>query len=197
MDYPDVPCHAYAEIRATIEDGDLLLCSGTAFFSRLIQHATGSVWSHIGMLYWTRDLDRLLVLESVESIGVRCVPLSHYLGDYKNQGVRYPGRIFLARHRACAHLSPADWRRFAQYAVDRLGYAYNAEEIARIAACILRPSLTRTLPAVADARSFICSQYVAACLDAVGVTIPGNPRGYIAPGDFAVDPAITLQWELA
>jgi hypothetical protein len=197
VDYPDVPRRAYADIRATIEDGDLLLCSGTAFFSRLIQQATGSVWSHIGLVYWARHLDRLLVLESVESIGVRSVPLRHYLGDYKNHAVRYPGRMFLARHAACARLSPADWHRFAQYAVDRLGYAYNSEEIARIAACILRPSLTRTLPAVADAQSFICSQYVAACLDAVGVTIPANPRGYIAPGDFADDPAITFQWELA
>jgi hypothetical protein len=37
---------------------------------------------------------------------------------------------------------------------------------------------------------FICSEYVAKCFDAVGITIQWDGLGFIAPADFALDPKI-------
>ena len=71
---PDVPLRAYEEMRSSIRSGDLLLCAGSSVMSRLIQHATACIWSHIALIARVDAIDRVLVLESVESIGVRCVP---------------------------------------------------------------------------------------------------------------------------
>ena len=44
---------------------------------------TDSPWSHVGVVFWLKSIQRVLLLESVESIGVRFAPLSKYLSDYK------------------------------------------------------------------------------------------------------------------
>ena len=80
----------YSEIRPLLCSGDLLLCSGTSWFSRLIQAATGSEWSHVGLILRMERLDRVMLLESVESIGVRAVPLSCYFENYRQSGAAYP-----------------------------------------------------------------------------------------------------------
>ena len=40
----------YKKFRDEIRSGDLLLCSGSAWFSRMIQKTTNSVWSHVGFV---------------------------------------------------------------------------------------------------------------------------------------------------
>jgi len=39
-----------------------------------------------------------MVLESVETIGVRTVPFSRYLNNYDGKGNPYPGGFILIRH---------------------------------------------------------------------------------------------------
>ena len=89
---------AYSELRPRLESGDLLLCSGTGVFSRMIQAASESVWSHVAFVMRLDSIDRVMVLESVEPIGVRTVPLRKYVEDYDNRGNPYPGRLAVARH---------------------------------------------------------------------------------------------------
>ena len=89
----------YAAFRHKIRNGEVLLCSGKAVFSKLIQRATGSIWSHVGFVMRMDSIDRVMVLESVESIGVRTVPLSTYLRDYDSEGHPYKGRMVLLRHK--------------------------------------------------------------------------------------------------
>lgn len=194
--YPDVPKVSYADARTHIQAGDLLLCSGSSFFSTMIQRRTKSVWSHVGILHWRQDIERLMVMESVESKGTQTVPAHQYLRNYRQSGAPYPGRVYTARHAGLAHLTPAQWIFFEQYAVDHFGYDYNEEEIRRILVAILTPKLARKHPGIAAAKSFICSEYAAACLEAIDIHIVWNPRGYIAPADFANDPAVTVLWEL-
>lgn len=69
----------FEAIKSRVRDGDLLLCSGTATFSRLIRWATMSPWSHVALAYRWPQVGRIMVFESVEKIGVRTVPLSRFI----------------------------------------------------------------------------------------------------------------------
>ena len=59
----------YAQVRKLVRDGDLFLCQGRDPFSRLIQWSTKSPWSHIAIAFRVPDLDRVMVIEAVQSIG--------------------------------------------------------------------------------------------------------------------------------
>jgi hypothetical protein len=180
-----------AEIEARILDGDILLCSGNHVFSELIRWATDSPWSHVAMAMRVEGLSRVMVLESVEKIGVRTVPFNTFV--FGDQGSRpYPGKIVLARHAKVAAAPPATIRKLAAFAVDQLGDPFDAGEIMRIAARITLGSLNRKAPAAFKRRNdYICSEYLAACLDQIGIQPPWDGRGFIAPSDFAADPEVT------
>jgi Permuted papain-like amidase enzyme, YaeF/YiiX, C92 family len=182
-----VPAMAYDRFRPLARDGDIMLCSGSAVFSTLIQKATGSIFSHVGFVMWLRSIDRLMVLESVESIGVRTVPISNYLSDYSGSGKPYPGRVLIARHDDVAGAPPSP--DFSRYAIDRFGYPYDKDEIIRIAAHIAGRGLLAG-GNLQDAREYICSEYAAACFRSLGIAIRQQDPGFVAPSDFAADPKI-------
>jgi hypothetical protein len=150
----------------------------------MIQKWSDSIWSHVAFVMRLPDIDRVMVLESVESIGVRTVPFSHYIKNYKD-GKGYPGKLLVARHNEFPTGQPDKLHTLSQFAVDRLGHAYDTQEIARIAARIgfglfgfkkKRPKWNQ---------EFICSEYAWACYDSVGVDVEWDDRGFIAPKDFA------------
>jgi Permuted papain-like amidase enzyme, YaeF/YiiX, C92 family len=182
----------YAELRHEVRDGDLLLCSATDGFSRLIRWATRSPWSHVAIAYRLDEIDRVMVLECVEKIGVRAVPLSSFL-TRTSEGVHpYPGQILLARHAAMAAKSRRrPWSKIAAFAFERLGDRFSPREIAkiglRIAASRFRRRLHRSL---GPKNEFICSEYVARCFKTVGVEIPWDGLGFVAPADIANDPRV-------
>ena len=102
----------------------------------------------------------------------------------------------LARHADFeARSNPADLARFGHFAVDQLGYPYDNQMIAKIAA---RITLTQWLDAPARAkaldrdREYICSEYVWECYQTLGIDIPHDPRGFVTPADFANDPKIEV-----
>jgi hypothetical protein len=178
-------------MRTRLQTGDLLLCSGSGVFSELIQHATDSPWSHVALIVRLDAIDRIMLFESVETYGVRTVPLSRYLTDYE-QGRPYPGGLAVVRHRTFARESTAQsLQRMLQFAVDQFGSAYNRQEIVRIAARILGNSLQPPVSRhkAAPLREFICSEYVAACFEQAGIALAGGDRGYVTPADFA-DPRL-------
>ena len=185
-DFPDVPCLNYANIRSQIRSGDLLMCSGNSMFSDLIKVATGSIWSHIGFIRHDKEIDRLLVYESVESIGVRCVPLSFYLHNYDGKGKPYNGRMIIARH---DDIEKAHIENLARSAVDLLGHQYGAMDILKITARIgLGKIITGNdckLPERARDHEYICSEYVYECYKSIGLYINYDCRGFVAPADFA------------
>ena len=186
----------YDEFRSDIRTGDILLCSGSGVFSRLIQAGTRSVWSHVGFLIKLNSLDRLMVLESVESVGVRTVPLRKYLEDYNSQGDPYSGGLAIARHRDFASSANEDaLRAFGQFAVHLLGYPYDKDEIVRIAARIASSHIQfgkADRKALKRDREFICSEYVWECYNALGIEIDYDKRGFVAPADFANQKAVSL-----
>ncbi len=193
---PDVlqtlPPQSYADIRDQVRDGDILMCSANDSFSRLIRWATGSVWSHCAIAFRMEEIDRVMVLECVEKMGVRAVPLSAFIARTSNGIEPYPGKILLARHRGMAAGSRRQpMRRMAGFAFDRLGDRFSKVEAAKIALRIVLGRFHRRLhPSLGPGNEFICSEYVARCLGEVGLKVQWDGLGFIAPCDFAADPRI-------
>ncbi len=162
----------------------------------MIQRTTGSVWSHVGFVMRLDSIQRVMVLESVEPLGVRTVPLSKYLTDYDSEGHAYPGGLVLARHKEFARkASPAALRRLGQFSVDLFGYPYDKDEIVKIAARIMASKIPFTRKEQDDLkrdREFICSEYVWECYDALKIPIKHDRRGFISPADFAGDRNLAL-----
>lgn len=195
--FPRAQAVNYESFRPNIKSGDLLLCSGSKAFSRIIQAGTKSVWSHVGFVMPLDAIDRVMVLESVESVGVRTVPLRKYLTDYDSMGSPYPGGLVIARHKDfAAKADTMKLNKLGQFAVDLFGYPYDTEEIARIAARIAASSIPFTnkdKKALKRNREYICSEYVWECYKAVGIDIPSDTKGFIAPVDFARVKEVELQ----
>ena len=188
-EFPKLPTKHYKELRHDIHSGDILLCSGSSIFSTLIQKATKSIWSHVGFILRVDAIDRIMVLESVESIGVRTIPLSNYVRDYNASGKGYPGRLMLARHH---DVKEENIPKLSRSAVDFLGYPYRTEEIVHIAARLSLNALGFPPHSIDDKqRAFICSEYAQTCFNSIGVEIGHNKIGFIAPSDFATHPHVT------
>lgn len=196
MGYPEVPLLAYADARRDIRSGDMLLCSGSSVFSRLIQHATESVWSHVGFILRLDTIERIMVLESVESIGVRACALSNYVTAYNGQTKGYPGRIFLARHQDFAGVPQERLASFSQGAIDLLGYPYDTQQIVGIAARIVAAKLGMASSPFSSNRSYICSEYAAACFHSIQIPIPSQHADFVTPDDFATCAAVEFLCEL-
>ena len=187
--FPSLQKKYYKDLRHDIRSGDILLCSGNSIFSTLIQRATASIWSHVGFVLRLDAINRIMVLESVESIGVRTVPLSNYVYNYNATGRAYPGQLMIARHDDVQEKNIA---KLSQSAVDLLGYPYRTEEIIHIAARLSMHALGFPGQA-ADSekqRAFICSEYAYTCFKSIGVTVDYNDKGFIAPADFATHPKV-------
>ncbi len=67
--FPRLQKKRYQDVRPVIQSGDLLLCYGSALFSKMIQKATKSIWSHIALVLRLDSIDRVMVLESLEPQG--------------------------------------------------------------------------------------------------------------------------------
>ena len=178
------------KIMGRIHDGDLLLYSGDAAFSRLIAWSTKSPWSHIAMVFRWPAIGRVMVFESVEKIGVRTLPLEHFLLRNIEGRRPYPGKVILARHaqvteRLGERGSPAA-KRLADFAIDRFGYPFAPGEIAKIGMRIALSAVNVRLPKELGPKDeFICSEYVGKCLETLDIQIPWDGLGFLAPCDFA------------
>jgi len=195
------PGIAYHLARRQIRNGDILLGHGRAPFSRAIQAATGSPWSHVGFIWKLEDIDRIMVLESVESYGVRAISLNTKING-GSTGRPYHGNLVVARHEDFAStVDAAGMSRMTAFAVDRLGCPYAPWEVMGMGMRILIGSLRlRTFGRPAPNHAYFCSEYAHECYEAIGIDIPWDHRGFIAPVDFAnnpkIHPVVVLQRDL-
>jgi len=180
----------YSQARGRLQTGDILLFSSTGPFSLVIEHFTESLWSHVGMVWRVGDttLDRVLVLESLENLGIRAVSASNRIngaGDAK----AYDGHLLVARHRLLPNpLTPAQVTELTRFGVDHLGYPYNPVELVRIATRIALGLANVQVPGhLEPSNSYICSEFVARCYEAVGIDLAPNAEGFMAPADVAAD----------
>jgi hypothetical protein len=179
-----LPVLPYEAVRDDLCSGDLIFCSGSYFFSGLIQRFTGSVWSHVGVVYRDEALGRVFVLESETGIGVRLVPLSKYLRDYHGRNRPYRGQIVVGR--VTPGLDADQVREAVSYGMDLLTRPYDNSEIVRIAMRILFRIGRRTRD-----RKFICSELVDECFQSAGVKFT-RPDNYISPDDIWRNNCVSL-----
>lgn len=178
-----IPKIQYPLLRDTIEAGDLLFYAGDDDISMLIREVTQSIWSHIGIIFKIESLDRILLLESVESFGVRLIPISRYIRgveeDMEQNEAKPHARLVIARHKK---LTKDQIRPLVNFGLDQIAQPYDLEEIRRI----MQRIRTGEGKAVRD-RAYMCSELVFECFDAVGLIFPYNHLGFISPQDIWAD----------
>jgi len=182
----------YSQARAQMRTGDILLFHSSGLGSALIEYATHSLWCHAGFVWNVEHIDRVLLLESVDTYGVRSMSLSNKINGSTASPKPYPGKLLLARHQDFPHPAPAaDVRKMTGFAIDRLGFPYSTEELARVAERIAAGMAGISVRSQLDpTRAYICSEYVAKSYEAMGLTLAPDKAGYIAPADIANDPKV-------
>jgi len=178
-----LPVLPYSDLRAKLRSGDLLFTSGDYLVSKAIQKVTNSPWSHVGIVIRLDSIDRMLLLESVEDMGVRFAPLSKYLKDYEN-GRHYKGRAVLAR---CKDVNAETITGISTFGIDELTQPYDKDEIAKILARI-----TLGIGKKERDREYICSELVYECFLHAGKEFTYDSRGFISPEDVWKDEKLSL-----
>jgi Permuted papain-like amidase enzyme, YaeF/YiiX, C92 family len=178
-----LPVLPYSDLRSKLQSGDILFTSGDYLVSKAIRKMTSSPWSHVGIVFRLDSIDRMLLLESVEDMGVRFAPLSKYLLDYEN-GKPYKGRAVLAR---CSQVKSEVVAALSRFGIDELTQPYDKDEIAKILARI-----TLGMGRKERDREYICSELVYECFSKAGREFHFDTRGFISPENIWCDPQVSL-----
>ncbi len=173
----------YDRLRSTLKSGDLFFTSGDYLVSKAIQACSGSPWSHVGIVFRLDSIGRLLLLESVEDMGVRFAPLSKYLIDYDN-GKPYKGRAVLAR---CKDVGKEIVEGIASFGIDELTRPYDKDEIGKILARVALGIGKKERD-----REYICSELVYECFSRAGLEFAYDRRGFVSPENIWCDENVTL-----
>lgn len=173
-----LPTTEYKVLRSSLKTGDLLFASGNYLVSQAIQKVTKSPWSHIGIIFKIEEIDRVLLLESVEDMGVRFVPLSKYTEDYEN-GAPYDGRLVVAR---INDFAPSEIAPIAKFGIDELTRPYDKDEVSKIIARI-----ALKIGKMERDREYICSELVYECFLKAGRSFAYNENKFISPEEIWID----------
>lgn len=177
----------YAQIRNQIKSGDLFFCSGNYWISKQIAGFTNSPWSHIGIIIVMPEIDRVLLLESVEDMGVRIVPLSKYLNNYEHN-TGYDGELLIASD---SRVNSTSFTNIFSRGVDLITQPYDKDEIIKILGRII----LGTGRANPNDR-YICSELVYECFNTARLHYTYNNNGFISPQDIWVDRNVDIKWRL-
>lgn len=188
----------YSQARPLIRNGDIALFKGKEPFSQLIQTFTKGPFSHVGLIWRMDDIDRVMLLESVDHLGVRLIPLSTKLNG-NGAEPPYDGQMAIARHADfpdgvadSAHPRIDRFVKMISYAVDRVGSPYSAADIVDIATRIMFGFAgLKEAGDLVPKGAYICSEYAYECYKAIGIEIPFNAEGFVSPNDFARDPRVS------
>jgi hypothetical protein len=175
----NMPVIPYEKIRVELKTGDIFFSSGSYAFSGIIQRLTKSTWSHVAVIYKDEELGRVLVLEAEPSIGIRLIPLSKYLHDYKGTRRSYKGEIVLAKLHS--NLPKENLNRGISFGLDELTRPYDNYEIVRIMIRILFHISKRERN-----RNYICSELVRDIFAKANV-IMQYKNTYISPNNIWTD----------
>lgn len=178
----------YEKIRDNLKTGNIFFSSGSYAFSGVIQRLTKSTWSHVAVIYKDEELGRVLVLEAEPSVGIRLIPLSKYLHDYKGKKRPYKGQIVIA------HLSmdveKEKLNRGISFGLDELTRPYDNYEIVRIMMRILFHISRRERN-----RNYICSELVRDIFAKAGVIMQYKDT-YISPDNIWKDERVELKYRI-
>lgn len=184
----ELPVIPYEKIRGHLKTGHLFFSSGSYLFSGVIQKLTKSVWSHVAIIYTDPELERVMVLEAEPYVGIRLMPLSKYLYDYKGKRRPYKGQIVLAKFNF--DLEKEKLNKAISFGLDALTRAYDNREIVRIMMRILFRVGKRE-----KNRNYICSELVRDSFSKAGVVFRLNDS-YISPQEIWKDARIEIKYRI-
>lgn len=173
----------YNKLRPHISSGDLFFASGNYLVSKAIRQVTGSIWSHVGIIFNLEKIDRVLLLESVEDMGVRFAPLSKYVSAYEDDKP-YDGSLVIARLNGVNNTMVDA---IAEFGIDELTCPYDKDEIAKILARVVLG-----MGKEEHDREYICSELVYECFSRAGKQFVYDKRGFISPENIWADKDVSL-----
>jgi hypothetical protein len=165
----------YPDVRAQIQDGDVLLFQGTHWLSRFIRWGSGSAYSHAGVALWWGP--RLMVVQAVGK-GVQAVPLSLAVDTYSGQVDWYQP---LPEVRAGLRMDL-----FIAAALDEVGKPFAVRGLVRLAWLLWQGRLRKHRDPRRPASEHFCSQLVSYCYRvAQADLVDGRADAHTSPGDLA------------
>jgi hypothetical protein len=183
-----LPVYKYDAIREQLMTGHIFFSSGGYTFSGIIQRLTKSIWSHVAIIYKDAELQRVMVLEAEPKIGIRLIPLSKYLKDYKGTGKPYKGQVVVAKLNF--DLEHEKLKRAISFGLDELTRPYDNWEILRVFFRIMFRIGKRERN-----RSYICSELVRDAFSKAGVIFRRNDT-YISPQEIWKDPRVVINYRI-
>ncbi|MBK6935624.1 MAG: hypothetical protein IPH18_01115 [Chitinophagaceae bacterium] len=184
----ELPVIPYEKIRDHLKTGHIFFSSGSYTFSGIIQKLTKSAWSHVAIVYKDEELGRVLILEAEPRIGIRMIPLSKYLTDYKGKKRPYKGQIVLAKLNMS--LEQEKMNKAICFGLDELTRPYDNWEIFRI--------MTRILFRIGKReknKNYICSELVRDAFAKAGVVFQMKDT-YISPQEIWSDERIEMKYRI-
>ncbi len=178
----------YKDIRDHLKTGQIVFCSGKYMFSGIIQRLTKSTWSHVAIIYKDEDLGRVLILEAEPYVGIRLIPLSKYLHDYKGKMKPYKGLMYIADF--SEDVSQKNLGKAISFGLDELTRPYDNWEIVRI---MLRILFKKGKPE--KNRSYICSELVRDAYEKAGIVFPMTDT-YISPDGIWKDTRVVKKYRI-
>lgn len=183
-----MPVIPYEKIRDHLKTGHIFFSSGSYAFSGIIQKLTKSTWSHVAVVYKDEELNRVMILEAEPSVGIRLIPLSKYLHDYKGKKRPYKGQIVLAKINT--DVEKEHLNRGISFGLDELTRPYDNFEIVRIMVRILFHISRRERN-----RNYICSELVRDIFAKAGIIIQYRDT-YISPDNIWTDKRVELKYRI-
>lgn len=184
----ELPVFPYEKIRDQLKTGHIFFSSGSYTFSGIIQRLTKSAWSHVAIVYKDEELGRVLILEAEPKIGIRLIPLSKYLHDYKGTKRPYKGQVVLVKLNF--ELEKEKLNKAISFGLDELTRPYDNWEIIRI--------MTRILLRIGKReknKNYICSELVRDAFAKAGVVFRLNDT-YISPQEIWKDIRIEMKYRI-
>jgi hypothetical protein len=183
-----MPIIPYEKIRPNLKTGDIFFSSGSYLFSGVIQKLTKSTWSHVAVVYKDEELGRVLVLEAEPYVGIRLIPLSKYLHDYRGKKRPYKGQVAIARLNI--DVTKENLNKGICFGLDELTRPYDNFEIVRIMMRILFHISRRERN-----RNYICSELVRDVLAKANIIVHYKDT-YVSPDNIYSDERVDLKYRI-
>jgi hypothetical protein len=184
----ELPVIPYEKVRDHIKTGHIFFTSGSYTFSGIIQRLTKSAWSHVAIIYKDEELQRVMILEAEPKIGIRLIPLSKYIRDYKGTKRPYKGQIVLAKLNF--DLEHEKLNKAICFGLDELTRPYDNWEIIRIMLRILF-----RIGKKEKNKNYICSELVRDAFAKAGVVFQLNDT-YISPQEIWKDKRVEIKYRV-
>lgn len=183
-----IPVTKYEDIRPELMTGHIFFSSGSYTFSAAIQRLTKSVWSHVAIIYKDNELQRVMVLEAEPKVGIRLIPLSKYLRDYKGTKKPYKGEVVVAKLNF--DLEHEQMNKAISFGLDELTRPYDNWEIIRIMLRILF-----RIGKKERNKEYICSELVRDAFVKAGVVFRMHDT-YISPQEIWKDTRVEFKYRV-